>query len=116
MNGRKLSVVHVNRLKPVKPHTFCSSELPDRFQEPMVSKNVETHTDISALPENLENSFKEDESTEEQEHGESKESERDTTHRSETQKILRRSKRKGVILQKTTYFMSHRFKRSYYNI
>ena len=95
VNGRKLSVVHVNRLKPVKPRTFCSSELPDRFQEPMVSKDVETHTDISeALLESPDNLPKEDESTEEQEYEESKESERETTHHSETQKILRRSKRK----------------------
>ena len=85
----------MNRLKPVKPHTFCSSELPDRFQEPMVIKDVETRTDISeALSENPDTLPKEDESTEEQEHEESNQSERDTTHHSETQKILRRSKHK----------------------
>ena len=61
----------------------------------MVSKDVETHTDISeTLPKNPDTLPKEDESTEEQEHEESKESERDTTHNSETQKILSRSKRK----------------------
>ena len=95
VNGGKLSVVRVNRLRPVKPHTFCSSELPDHFQEPMVSKDVETRTDISeALPENPDTLPKEDEPTKEQEHEESKESERDTTHHSKTQKILRRSKHK----------------------
>ena len=53
----------------------------------MVSKDVETHTDISeTLPKNPDTLPKEVESTEEQEHEESKESERDTTHNSETQK------------------------------